>query len=277
MLNIILGVLIMQEQYKGLVQLDENHHFDKKRSAYIEAFENYINPPWSLLLRNDDQKHQAFCQRAEEMKTAIGRANDWHAIETFFHDELDQLETDGDKKSKYYDVVVEQNNINNEAIKFDKSQDDRQAGLKLRQAQENIGEDPDSLIGIKHEICQILEVYTKHINLGCIAIPKCSFFGHHHNDRARAVKQAILGANDADEIGKILMNQKGILEDKGYHPNTLPSDLNDRWTKAIMNSPPKNSIESGYCRQINAALNAFDAKYELNDSPSNDDTIQLGV
>ena len=123
----------------------------------------------------------------------------------------------------------------------------------------------DPLEQLKGRICRLLDDYIGSIDLGCTAIPyKFSIFGHHHDDRARAVKQAIQSTDSADEVRKILNSQKVAFAKENVLDQ--PHSLDSRWFNDTPgNLPQFNLLQSGYYSQIEAAFNEYEAVYPPKD------------
>ncbi len=85
---------------------------------------------------------------------------------------------------------------------------------------------------------------------------KMSWFGHHHDGRARAVKEAIQFSGSTQEIQNILERQKYMVVPGNENNRNLPSTIwNDqRWNSpdTVKNKYPVN--QSGYFKVVSEAL-----------------------
>ncbi|MGC1181349.1 J domain-containing protein [Legionella sp.] len=145
----------------------------------------------------------------------------------------------------------------------------------------------DDLIKIKQEVCSFLNHYT--------AWWKLSFFGHHHEVRAKQIIKTINKANSLAQIGLIIENQLALFENKAtdspFHKFTLEKifdgesidwRLQARWFNSSPKNVPlqKNLMGSGYYRALKLAKDVI-AKHnqeeqlieELNASSNNLGTI----
>lgn len=99
----------------------------------------------------------------------------------------------------------------------------------------------------KDKICKIFNQY--------ISWWKLSWFGHHHDKRARIVKAQIQNCQSIDEIKSILQRQEIIMTQKNAEqlPNTSWQD--NRWNeRATLKNTPTHPKTSGYYKVITEAL-----------------------
>lgn len=95
----------------------------------------------------------------------------------------------------------------------------------------------------------INQVFNKYISWW-----KFSWFGHHHDERARVVKARIQGSQNVEEIKAILTGQIMIMRDEsGPLPTTSWQD--SRWNdRNALKNIPTNPGTSGYCKVLDEAL-----------------------
>jgi hypothetical protein len=108
-------------------------------------------------------------------------------------------------------------------------------------------EPPTPLQDYKNKIGKIFDGY--------ISWWKFSWFGHHHDKRARMVKSQIQSSQEIGEIQSILLRQQMIMnkQDVSLLPNTLWS--NHRWNDPdTLKNIPADSKTSGYFKVLTAAL-----------------------
>lgn len=84
---------------------------------------------------------------------------------------------------------------------------------------------------------------------------KFSWFGHHHDTRARVVKAQIQNSQDAGEIRAILQRQEAIISRKDENQLPKSSWLDNRWNKwGALKNTHANPNTSGYYKVITEAL-----------------------
>ncbi len=109
---------------------------------------------------------------------------------------------------------------------------------------------PVSFETYRNEISRTLDKY--------ISWWKMSWFGHHHNDRANAVKDVINAAESVEEIRHILLQQKNIMGQVTDESVTIPDDLSwqsVRWNSFFeIRNRPCDPKTSGYCQVVEEAL-----------------------
>lgn len=100
---------------------------------------------------------------------------------------------------------------------------------------------------------QIIPLMNDYINPYLLSI-----FGHHHDDRATAVRNAISQAKDISIIVEILLNQKMLFETgRGTEGNIPETLLSARFTTGLVNRPPYPE-KSGFYRALIGAIQEVD-------------------
>lgn len=124
----------------------------------------------------------------------------------------------------------------------------------------------DQLYDCKLEVYRLLDAY--------ISWWKLSLFGHHHDERARSVKDAIKKCHYLEEIKEILENQRDVLKQQ-ITGEVFSSFLGARWTHHLtLKNIPSNSSSSGYYQTIVRALekvNEFEKTLVSGKSPRLED------
>jgi len=250
-------------------ELEHTHDTDLEghKERHRKAFEKYHS-----IFSFNFLELPKYKQRSTDIQGSIKKADSIWEIDGIICNELDKLK---DESSKFRRMLSELSDTNKSfcpAPPVSGSTDIR-SPCKIRLVPPQ-PKDSEQLRQLKAKIYEFLDDYiNSSIDLGCFAIPKFSFFGfgHHHNGRARAVKNSIHLANSPEEIGDILYNQKHAFEIEGDYEEELPVEkfphLDKRWTSSqnIKNKPDVPG-ESEYYRKIEAAHNYFQQKYPDSDN-----------
>ncbi len=110
----------------------------------------------------------------------------------------------------------------------------------------NTNESSSRLDGYKAAISKTLDKY--------ISWWKLSWFGHHHDARARTVKEAIQCADSTVEIQHILKRQQAIVAPDNQNNLPVTSWIDSRWNEfnTVKNKYPVS--QSGYFKVLSEAL-----------------------
>lgn len=146
---------------------------------------------------------------------------------------------------------------------------DNSANLELARQKKAVIDKLDNYISWWKPLASALFRALTFITLGWVY----KNYGHHHNNRAIAVKEAIDSCLDTRDISNILKNQKDILENKVVNTDVQTVEkykhsdegeakvgyvklLEDCWAKRSVNKHDAKTVDkfSGYYKAINGAL-----------------------